>query len=160
MNHPFCYYPWFVEGLQRPKLSHEQAVEQTPLSKKSKQQLLRVLKGGLHLLNVPKEELQKYTSTHSYFDYLKTTLDVDDLLVLEMARNSCSDFAGPGADVLSIAEALECGALGLDPVDTLKYVIGEEAYEKSLQEHGYILDEADQYIHHFPDGNAPLHVCW
>lgn len=35
VNHPFCDYPWFVEGLQRPKLSHEQAVEQAPLGKRA-----------------------------------------------------------------------------------------------------------------------------
>jgi spermidine dehydrogenase len=58
--------------------------------------------------------------------------------------------------VLSIAEALECGALGLDPVESLKYVIGEEAYDENIQKHGYILDEDDQYIHHFPDGNATI----
>ena len=156
VKHPFCDYPWFVEGLQRPKLSHEEAVKQTPLSETGKEQLLRVLKGGLNLLPISKDELQEYISTHSYFDYLKTTLNVDDPGVLEMARNSCSDFAGPGADVLSIAEALESGALGLDPVESLKYVIGEEAYEKNIQKHGYILDEEDQYIHQFPDGNATI----
>lgn len=156
VKHPFSNYPWFIEGLQRPKLTHEEAVEQTPLSVEGKRQLLRVLKGGLHLLKLPKEELQAYNSTHSYFHYLKTTLGVEDPLVLEMARNSCADFAGPGTDVLTIAEALECGALGLDPIDSLKYVIGEAAYEKSLQEYGNILDESDQYIHHFPDGNATI----
>lgn len=156
VKHPFCYYPWFIEGLPHPSLSQEEAVKQTPLSENGKEQLLRVLQGGLHLLKLPKDELQAYISTHSYFDYLKTTLDVDDPGVLEMARNSCSDFAGPGADVLSIAGALECGALGLDPVEELKYVLGEEQYEKSLREYGYILDEADPYIHHFPDGNATI----
>ena len=155
VKHPYCDYPWYVQGLQRPKLSHEEAVKPAPLSEKGKEQLLRVLKGGLHVLKLPKEELNKYISTHSYFHYLTTTLGVDDPGVLEMARNSSVDFSGAGADVLTIGEALECGVLGFDPL-TLKDLIGEKEYEKNLKEHGYILDEGDQYIHHFPDGNATI----
>ena len=41
VKHPFCDYPWYVQGLQRPKLSYEEAVKQTPLSEKGKKQLLR-----------------------------------------------------------------------------------------------------------------------
>jgi len=156
VQHPFCHYPWFIEGIQRPKLSYEEAVKQVPFSKTGKEQLLRVVKGGLYLIKVPKEKLETYISTHSYFHYLKNTLKVDDPDVLEMARNSCSDFAGPGADVISIYEALECGALGLDPVKSLIYVMGKQGYEESKQKHGNILDEDDPYIHHFPDGNATI----
>ena len=155
VKHPFCDYPWFMEGLQRPKLSHEEAVKLAPLSQKGKQQLLKVLNGGIHALNVPKEKLSEYIFAHSYFDYLKNTLGVDDPAVLEMARTSCSDWAGAGADILTIGEALGCGALGLDPI-TWKDVIGEKEYQKELKDHGNIMDEGDQYIHHFPDGNATV----
>lgn len=155
VKHPFCDYPWYLEGLKRPELSHEEAVELAPLSEKGKTQLLKVLKAGVHTLKVPKEELENYLSTHSYFDYLKNTLGVDDPLVLEMARNSTSDFSGPGADVLSIYEALECGAIGLDPM-SLKFILGDEGYKKYLNEYGNLLDEDDPYIHHFPDGNATV----
>jgi len=155
VKHPFCNYPWWMEGLQRPDLSHEEAVELAPLSEKGKQQLLKVLDGGLHVLNVPKSGLKKYISTHSYFDYLKNTLGIDDPEVLEMARTSCSDWAAAGADILSIGEALGCGALGLDPI-SWKDVIGEDEYQKEVKEHGNIFDEKDPYIHHFPDGNATV----
>ena len=127
VKHPFSNFPWWMEGLQRPKLSQEEAVELAPLSEKGKRQLLDVMKGGLHILKMPKEEMADYISSHSYFDYLKTTLGVDDPEVLEMARTSCSDWAGAGADILTIGEALGCGALGLDPA-TWKDVVGEEAY--------------------------------
>ena len=155
VKHPFCDYPWYVEGLPRPELSYKEAVKQVPFSEEGKRQLLKVLEGGVHVLEVPREDLEGYISTHSYFDYLKTTLGVDDPGVLQMARNSCVDFNGAGADTLTIGEALECGALGLDPT-TLKLVIGEEEYYKSMENHGYLLDEADHYIHHFPDGNATI----
>lgn len=155
VKHPFCTYQRFVEGLQRPELSFEEAVEQTPLSARGKEQLLKVLKGGVHLLDVPQDELEEYINTHSYFDYLKNTLGVDDPDVLEMARNSCIDNLGEGADVTTIADALSTGGLGFTP-ESYKEVIGEEAYKKYIKEKGYIMVDEDPYVHHFPDGNASL----
>jgi len=155
VKHPFSNFPWWMEGLQRPKLSQEEAVELSPLSEKGKRQLPKVLKGGLHVLKIPNKEMADYMSSHSYFDYLKTTLGIDDPEVLEMARTSCSDWAGAGADILTIGAALGCGALGLDPA-SWKDVVGEEAYQKEVQEHGNTFAEEDQYIHHFPDGNATI----
>jgi len=155
VKHPFCYYQSFVQGLLRPKLSYEEAVKQTPLSDKGKEQLLRVLKGGVHVLKVPKEKLEEYISTHSYFDYLKNTLGVDDPLVLEMARNSCIDNLGEGADVTTIGDALTTGGLGFNPA-SLKDVMGEKKYEKYIKEYGYIMVDEDPYVHHFPDGNASV----
>ena len=155
VKHPFCNYPWWVEGLPRPQLSEEEAVKQTPLSERGKQQLLKVLRGGLHVLKTPQNRLRDYVATHSYFDYLQSILGVDDPGVLQMARASCSDWAGGGADVLTIGEALGCGALGFSPL-AWKDVIGEEEYRKELKAHGNIFDEEDPYIHHFPDGNATI----
>ncbi len=134
VKHPYCNYPNYVEGLQAAKLSNEEAAQQAPLSEKGKQQLLRVLKGGLHVLKVPKEELRKYISTHSYFDYLKNTLGVDDPGVLTMARYSAADWASGGTDLLRIGAAKGAGAMGFAPVA--------------------VYDKDNPYIHHFPDGNA------
>ena len=134
VKHPFCNYYNYIEGLPGAKVSDAAAVAQTPLSEEGKQQLLRVLKGGLHSLPVPEAERETYSQTHSYFDYLKTTLGVDDPGVLHMARNSGLDWSNSGTELLTIAEAKECGALGFAPVP--------------------VFDENNPYIHHFPDGNA------
>jgi spermidine dehydrogenase len=83
---------------------------------------------------VPEEEMQDYISTHSYFDYLKGTLGVDDPGVLRMARHTGLDWASSGTEMLSIAEARSAGAMGFEPVA--------------------VYDEENPYIHHFPDGNA------
>ncbi len=136
VKHPFCNYPNYVEGLPGAKISNEEAAKQAPLSKKGKKQLLRVLNGGLHAIKVPKEELQEYISNHSYFDYLKNTLGVDDPGVMKMARNSGLDWASSGTDLMNIESAKSCGALGFAPVA--------------------VYDENNPYIHHFPDGNAGL----
>ncbi len=77
------------------------------------------------MLKIRRNELEEYIATHSYFDYLKTTLGVDDPGVLEMARNSWVDNYGPGTDVATIREALSTGGLGFDPT-TLKDVMGDD----------------------------------
>jgi spermidine dehydrogenase len=134
VRHPFCNYYNYIEGLPGAALSDEQAVAQTPLSERGKAQLLRVLKGGLHLLEVAPEDLADYLETHNYFDYLKQTLGVDDPQVLQMARHSGIDWSNASTELLTIEEAKACGALGFAPVATY--------------------DEDHPYIHHFPDGNA------
>jgi len=134
VQHPYCNYPNYVEGIQGARVSNAEAARQAPLSDRGKEQLLRVLNGGLHTLEVPKEELQNYINTHSYFDYLKNTLGVDDPGVLRMARHSGLDWGSSGTELMSIGAAKRCGALGFETVA--------------------VYDEDNPYIHHFPDGNA------
>lgn len=136
VKHPYCNYPNYVEGLPGGKISNEEAAEQAPLSKKGKEQLLQILNGGLHAINVPKEDLQDYINTEPYFDYLKNTLGVDDPGVLRMARHSAIDWGSGGTDTMSIAEAKSCGALGFTPKT--------------------VYDQDNPYIYHFPDGNAGI----
>lgn len=134
VQHPFCNYYNYIEGLPQAALSDEVAVAQTPLTPTGKAQLLRVLKAGLHVLPVPPSELEDYIQTHSYYDYLTRTLGVTDRAVLRMARHSGLDWSNASTELLSIAEAKECGALGFAPVA--------------------VYDAENPYIHHFPDGNA------
>jgi len=137
VRHPYCNYPNYIEGIiMGGKLSNEDAAEQAPLSKKGKEQLLQVLNGGLHKIDLPKEKLSDYIGNNSYFDYLKNTLGVDDPGVLKMARHSGLDWASSGTDVMSIESARGCGALGFAPKA--------------------VYDEDNPYIYHFPDGNATI----
>ena len=76
----------------------------------------------------------KRSTTQSYFGYLQNTLGVEDPLALRMARHSALDWGSSGTDLMTIAEAKSCGALGFAPVA--------------------VYDESSPYIHHFPDGNA------
>ncbi|MEH6604999.1 MAG: FAD-dependent oxidoreductase [Pseudomonadales bacterium] len=156
VKHPFCDYPGFVEGLLRPTLSFEEAVKQTPLSETGKEQLLRVLKASQHDLKLPKEELPAYIQTHSYFDYLKNTLGVDDPDVLRMARHSSVDYTEGGTDVLSLGAVLASGALGSDPLVSWKDALGEDDYQKYINKEGGTYSVEDPFIHHFPDGNASI----
>lgn len=135
VGHPFCNYPNYIEGMVMGEgLSHEEAARQAPLSERGREQLLRVLNGGVHMIDVPEEELGDYLASHAYFDYLKDTLGVDDPGVLRMARHSGLDWASTGADLMSIGAARSCGALGFAPKA--------------------VYDEDNPYNCHFPDGNA------
>jgi spermidine dehydrogenase len=154
--HPFCDYPGFVEGLLRSKLSDEEAVQQSPLSESGKEQLLRALKGGQHVLKIPKEELPEYIRTHSYFDYLKSTLGIDDPKVLRMARHTAMDYSGSGTDVMSISEALSTGPLGSDPYAAWKDAMKEGDYQKYVNRDRGTYAVEYPFIHHFPDGNATI----
>jgi spermidine dehydrogenase len=136
VQHPYCNYPNYVEGLLGGKLSREEAAAQAPLSKKGKAQLLRVLNGGLHTLDVQEADLQDYINSHSYFDYLQKTLAVDDPGVLRMARHSGLDWGSVSTELMSIAGAKSCGAMGFSPKA--------------------VYDEDNPYIYHFPDGNAGI----
>ena len=156
VRHPFCDYPGFVEGLMRPTLSFEEAVKQTPLTEKGKVQLLRVLNSGQHDLNLPKEELRKYIRSHSYFDFLKNTLGVDDPGVLTMARHTSVDYTGGGTDALNMSAALTSGALGSDPLVAWKDALGEGAYQKYVNKDGGTYAVEHPFTYHFPDGNATV----
>jgi spermidine dehydrogenase len=156
VKHPFCDYPGFVEGLLRPTLSFEAAVQQTPLSEKGKQQLLRVLKSGQHDLNVPREELREYIRTHSYFDYLQNTLGVDDPGVLKMARRTNMDYGGGGTDMMSIRQALSSGSLGSDPYAAWNDAMEEGDYQQYVNKDGGTYAVEYPFIEHYPDGNATL----
>ena len=134
VQHPYCNYPNYVEGLLGGKVSHEEAAAQAPLSKTGKEQLLRVLNGGLHMLDIQGHDLQDYINSHSYFDYLQKTLGVDDLGVLRMARHSGLDWGNYSAELMSIAEAMNCGAMGFPPKA--------------------VYDRDNPFIYHYPDGNA------
>lgn len=132
--HPYCNYPNYLEGLPAPTLPHEEAARQAPLSERGKEQLLRVLNGGVHLIDVPEGQLAAYVRTTSYFDYLRDTLGVDDPGVLRMARNSAVDWAGTGTDLMNIQGAKSSGAMGFTPAA--------------------VYDVDHPYIHHFPGGNS------
>lgn len=134
VKHPFCNYYNYIEGLQGAKLSDEAAAAAAPLSPKGRAQLLKVLKSGLHSLPVSPDQRADYMEKNSYFGYLTKTLGVDDEGVLRMARHSGLDWSNASTEILTIAEAKECGALGFAPVS--------------------VYDPENPYIHHFPDGNA------
>ncbi|NQY10496.1 MAG: NAD(P)/FAD-dependent oxidoreductase [Flavobacteriales bacterium] len=135
VSHPYCNYPNYIEGIvMGGKLTNEEAAEQAPLSESGKAQLLNVLNGGFHKIDLPKEELRAYVRKTPYYDYLKNDLGVEDPLIYKMARNTALDWATKGTDCSNIRGAKSAGAMGFEPKA--------------------VYDEETPYIYHFPDGNA------
>ncbi|MDG1995630.1 MAG: hypothetical protein P8J14_03980, partial [Emcibacteraceae bacterium] len=159
VQHPLCDYPGFITGLMRPTISFEEAVAQTPLSDSGKEQLLRVVTADQSILNIPKEDLPEYINNHSYFDYLKNTLGVDDQHVLRIARHTSVDYTEGGTDALSLAAVLSSGPLGGDPMVSWKDALGEGDYQNYVNKDGGLYETDDPFIHHFPDGNATIARC-
>ena len=157
--HPFCDYTGFIEGMMRSTMDLEDAIAQTPLSARGKEQLLRVVKADQSVLNVPKEELRAYARRTNYFDFLKNTLGVDDPHVLHIARHTSVDYTEGGLDALSMAGALASGALGGDPYVAWGDTIGEYAYQRYVNKEEGTYRTEDPFIHHFPDGNATVARC-
>jgi spermidine dehydrogenase len=137
VRHPYSNHYNYVQGCMGPKISNEEAAREAPLSDRGKEQLLRVLNGGYHVIrkvhNLSTDaKLKKFLANHSY--YLKTTLGVDDPGVMRMARHSALDWASSGTDLLGIEGADEAGAMGFP--------------------HRSVYDPDHPYIYHFPGGNA------
>lgn len=156
VNHPLCDYPGFIEGLLRPTMSVDDAVAQSPLSERGKEQLLRVIKADQSVLNIPTESLQEYAKTHSYFDFLQNTLNVDDPHVLHIARHTSVDYTEGGTDSLSLYDVLASGPLGGDPMVAWKDTLGEGAYQNYINKDKGTYGTDDPFIQHFPDGNATI----
>ena len=134
VRHPFTNYYNFIEGLPGQQVSDEAAVSESPLSPSGKAQLLRALKAGGHLIDLPPAQREQYLSQENYFTYLKDVVGIEDEDVLHIARHSVSDWSNAAAELLSVEEARDAGALGFKPVA--------------------VYDPDNPYIHHYPDGNA------
>jgi len=156
VKHPFCDYPGFIEGLMRPTLEIDEAVRQTPLSERGKEQLLRIIQADQNVVGVPKGELKDYVRRVSYFDYLKNTLGVDDPAVLQIARHTSVDYTEGGTDALSLREVLTSGPLGGDPMVAWKDALEDGAYQKYINKDRGTYAVEEPFIHHFPDGNATI----
>lgn len=138
VRHPYSNHYNYLQGCMGAKISNEEAARDAPVSEKGKRQLLRVLNGGYDVIkkahNLTDAELGQFTRSHSYYDYLKGTLGVDDPLVILMARMSTLDWGSLGTDMMGIRGADGAGAMGFPPRP--------------------VYNPNNPYIHHFPGGNS------
>jgi len=131
----FLYeFPGMLAGGMTPK----QAIEKMPIT--AKDQLRRLFDG-------PSKRV-KYPSDMPYFEYLKQEFSIDSKEVFELLRHLSSGDFGYGADVITLSDAREAELLGFEKVEAAS------SDEELLNELTRSKDE--QYIHHFPDGNASV----
>ncbi len=138
---PFTFYEahlYEFPGILAGGLSPTEAIAQMPIA--AKDQLIRVFKG-------PRKRV-KYPNDLPYFEYLKQEFGVTSKEVLELLRPLPSGDWGYGADVLTIGNAKEAELMGFAPVAAPVEDAEWVAEIKASKE--------EQYIHHFPDGNATV----
>ncbi|MCP3673745.1 MAG: NAD(P)-binding protein [Gammaproteobacteria bacterium] len=148
VDYTFANMSSSMPGMPNAKLDLINAVKQMPLSKQTKQQLLRVYKESKSALdNVAYFGRFEYIEKTPYFDFLKQKHNVIDPQVLNLLRGFTVDDWGVGTDVLSVLEAVASGAPGAN-IQEIPF------YGKYIKE--YMSDDGEPYIHHFPDGNATI----
>ncbi|MCX4027582.1 FAD-dependent oxidoreductase [Endozoicomonas sp. SM1973] len=139
----------FMTGIKGNAIDAKQAIKQMPLSELARQQLLRLATGKpSKLLEMPIKKQAKYLHNTSYYQFVQDEYGVTDPLVLRLLRYMIADDWAMGTDTLSVYEAVDSGCPGLD-ADQMYEIL--EAAGEDLGD-----DEEEDYIYHFPDGNASI----
>lgn len=128
-------FPGVLAGGMTPK----EAIAKMPIT--AKDQLRRLFEG-------PSKQV-KYPDNMPYFEYLKQEFSIDSKEVFSLLRHlSVSGDFGCGADVISLSDAREAELLGFEKIEA---PISDEELLDELT-----TSKDEQYIHHFPDGNASV----
>ncbi len=139
VRYPLQEYDNFLP-LTKPDLSVEHAVKLMPLSKPAREQMLKLLTTkGNRLVDIPAEEQADYLWRISYREFLARHLGVDHPEVLSVLNGLTND------STISIDRA---NALGI-----LTYVGLPGLKATAIDDYN---DDKQEYIFHFPDGNASI----
>lgn len=137
-----------IPGLIRDRIPVEEALQQMPLKPEVKTQLSRLLNAAPDSLkNISFFDRIDYSERTSYFEFLKTQLEIEDSLIFEWLRMIPAGGAG-AADTMTVEEALYAGMPGINARAFLP-LLGEIVKES-------LVPDKDFYFHHFPDGNASI----
>lgn len=141
----------FMTGIQGNAIEAKQAIQQMPLPQKARQQLLRLATAKpKKLLAMPAKKQANYLHSTSYYQFVQDEYGVTDPLVLRLLRYMIADDWAMGTDTLSVYEAIDSGCPGID-ADKM-YAMLETAGEDLGDDD----EEEEDYIYHFPDGNASI----
>lgn len=136
-------------GLPLGFLTAEAAVLKMPLQDEAKEQLFKIFNADNDTLDdIDLINRLKYAEQTLYFDYLKDKLGVSHPQVFKLLRHIVTGGLGSGSDVITVIEALAMGLPGIKPRAIIP-LIGDAIKEN-------LITGGDEYIHHFPDGNASI----
>ena len=124
-------------------------VPQTPLNEKAKANLIELLDAPPdYLAGKSLEEKMELLSKTTYDDFLTQICGYDPQLVTYF-KNATEEYLGLGIEGTTALDAWGIGAPGFDGME-----LGDKPY-KTMSPSGRLeaIDE-DDYIYHFPDGNA------
>jgi spermidine dehydrogenase len=121
----------------------------TPLNDKAKRDLIELIDDPRDYLDgKPREESLKILSETTYEKFLTEICGYDPQLVT-FFQSSTQAYFGVGIDGVTAADAWGNGNPGFDAMD-----LGEQPYRTMSPSGRLALTDPDEYIYHFPDGNA------
>jgi len=121
----------------------------TPLNDKAKRDLIELIDDPRDYLDgKPREEALKILSETTYEKFLTEICGYDPQLVT-FFQSSTQAYFGVGIDGVTAADAWGNGNPGFDAMD-----LGEQPYKTMSPSGRLALTDPDEYIYHFPDGNA------
>lgn len=126
-------------------------VPQTPLNDRAKRDLIELLDDPRDYLDgKTREEALKILSETTYEKFLTEICGYDPQLVAYF-QSSTQAYFGAGIDAVTAADAWGNWNPGFDAMD-----LGEQPYKTMSPSGRLALTDPDEYIYHFPDGNAGL----
>lgn len=126
-------------------------VPKTPLNDKAKQDLIELSDSPRdYLPGKTREEKFETLSQTTYADFLTGICGYDPQLV-DYFQNTTEAYFGCGIDGVTALDAWANGDPGFDAMD-----LGDMPYRTMSPSGRLALTDPDDYIHHFPDGNASV----
>jgi spermidine dehydrogenase len=124
-------------------------VPQTPLNERAKRDLIELLDSPPdYLAGKSREEKLKILAETTYDKFLTGICKYDPQLVAYF-QGSTQEYFGVGIDATTAADAWGNGNPGFDGMD-----LGDAPYKTMSPSGRLALTDPDDYIYHFPDGNA------
>jgi spermidine dehydrogenase len=126
-------------------------VPETPLSDKAKADLITLLDNPPdYLAGKSREEKLELLSKTVYKDFLLETAKIDPS-ILPLYQTSTAGLLGAGIDAVSCTDAWAVGMPGFDGMD-----LGGDIYRTMSPSARLSQLDPDEYIYHFPEGNAGI----
>jgi spermidine dehydrogenase len=126
-------------------------VPQAPLNDKAKADLVELIDAPKdYFAGLSREQKLEKMSGLTYLDFLKDEVKADPQLIPYFQR-STHEYFGIGIDGVTCADAWGNGNPGFDGMD-----LGDKAYRTMSPSGRLAKTDPDDYIYHFPDGNASI----
>lgn len=126
-------------------------VPYTPLNDKARRDLIELIDAPPdYLPGKTRKEKFEILSQTTYADFLTKICSYDRQLILYF-QNTTEAYFGCGIDSVTALDAWGNGDPGFDAMD-----LGDKPYKTMSPSGRLALTDPDDYIHHFPDGNASV----
>ena len=147
----FCSEQWGEDKLVVRTKDTAAWVAQTPLNDKAKTDLIKLIDAPAdYLPGLTREDKLQKLSAITYKQFLLDFVKADPQLV-DLYKTTTMGYFGVGIDGTSALDAWTNGSPGFDGMD-----LGESVHKNMAPSGRVNFAGPDDYIHHFPEGNAGI----